>query len=175
MGNKLAREFQKLALEAADWERVRTEERPFFQDAHATGIGSRRLTLIHCPSFDRGYAWDIREIEDRFRLYRSRVCHGSTQLKGYDLLQFESKPLREYLRRLQAIKIALHPTGRAGLDGTSVHLGIFSGGVASIQLSWWGEPQNEWKEIGVITEEMRKQFSQAPLFETDSSVTKQTD
>lgn len=171
MGNKLSREFQKHALAAADWERVRTEERPFFQDVHSIGIGLRRLTLIHCPSFEQGYAWDIREIDDRFRLYRSQVRHGSTRLKGYDLLHFESKFLREYLRRLQAITIALHPTGRAGLDGTSFHLGIFSGGSTGIQLSWWGEPQNEWKKIGEITEEMSKHFSQAPLFETDSSAT----
>ncbi len=166
MGNKLAREFEKRASVEAGWERAKKDERPFFEDVSVFGIGIRRLTLIYCPSFNQGYAWDIRELDDRLRVFRSIVRASSARITGYDLLQFESKPLRDFLARLHAIRIALHPTGGSGFDGTTIHLGLFSRGSAELRLSWWGAPQDEWKEIAAITDEMRVQFSAAPSFET---------
>jgi hypothetical protein len=168
MGNKLAREYQKRAANEADWKRAQTERRPFFKDVRASGIGERRLTIIHCPSFEQGYGWDLREIDDRLRLYRSRVCPGANMLVGYDLLQFSSKSLREYLARLHAIKISLDPVGRVGLDGTTFHLSLQKGW-SSIQLSWWEEPQEDWGEIASITAEMIGQFAAAQIHVPDEA------
>src|SRR5688500_1096396 len=150
MGNKRAREFQKRSAVEAEWERVRSDKRQFFEDVSAFGIGARRLTVIHCPSFREGYGWDIRELDDGLRIFRSNVCSESTTLSGYDLLQFPSASLREYLERLRAIKIDLHPTGGCGFDGTRIYLGLYSNGWSSIQLSWWGAAQGEWYGIAEI-------------------------
>jgi hypothetical protein len=80
---------------------------------------------------------------------------------GYDLLAFDSKELSQYLARLRDIEIALHPTGGAGLDGTMIHLGIYSRGWSAIQLSWWANAQDDWKPIETVTHEMIERFSEA--------------
>ena len=162
MGNKLAREYQKRAEHEAAWERVRTERRPFFQDVCAQGIGIRRMTVIRRPSFQQGYGWDVREIDNRLLVYRSIVCSDAEMLEGYELLNFSSGTLREYLTRLHAIKICLHPTGDVGFDGTTFHL-LLQEGWSVIQLSWWQKPQEEWAEIAAVTGEMIRLFAAAPL------------
>lgn len=114
MGNKQASEFEMRSSIEAEWQRAK---RSFFEDVSISGIGLRRLTLIYCPSFKQGVAWDIRELNGICRVYRSRVCKYSQSVIGYNLLRFESKTLREYLSKLHTIKIELRPTGTAGLDG----------------------------------------------------------
>lgn len=147
----------------AEWERLKTEKRPFFADVRAFGSGICRLKVIYSPSFRQGYAWEITELEDRFNLYRSRVCAEDSTLVGYDLLTFDSKELGQYLVRLHDMEVALRPTDRAVavLDGTMIHLGIYSRGRSAIHLSWWANTQDDWIPIGKITHEMIERFSEA--------------
>ncbi len=58
--------------EEAEWELVRTQPRSAYADAHARGIGLRRLQLLVLPSFEPASVWEVRQGRE-WQLVRPRV------------------------------------------------------------------------------------------------------
>jgi hypothetical protein len=61
MGNRRARDLTLRQADEAEWELVRTKPRSAYADAHARGIGLRRMQLIVAPSFEDVSVWEVRQ------------------------------------------------------------------------------------------------------------------
>ena len=98
MGNHKARELMKLKEQDALWQRIQNEPRPATRDVFAQGIGQLRIQLIECPSFDDAQAWDVRDGEQGWRLFRSRVLEttAEVQLIGYERVEFPPEQLTSF-------------------------------------------------------------------------------
>jgi hypothetical protein len=73
MGNHNARELMKKQEDEAAWTLAITQPRPATADVHARGIGFRRLQLIVCPCFAEARAWEVRQLQSEWSLFRSEV------------------------------------------------------------------------------------------------------
>jgi len=73
MKARKSRGFMKNQRDDEEWNRAISEPRLAICDIHASGIGIRRLQIIVCPSFDPHQAWEVRQCENEWFLFRSEV------------------------------------------------------------------------------------------------------
>ena len=173
MGNKKARQYQKQSEEAEAWHIARFEPRQIETDVDVPGIGLRRVQLVYAPSFDPGYSWDIRQLVDSFRLYRSHVSVADRDyvLKGYRQLDIPSDVLKQYFADLKSLTLSVEPVlnGMMGLDGPSYQLAIFGDMSSSVRFTWWSNPPSQWRRMADIAEYMIETFrgvKEIPIKET---------
>jgi len=165
MGNKKAREFLKQREVQEAWNKARNELRRLEDDVYVPAIGLRRVQVAYAPSFEQGFAWDIRELDGSYSLFRSHIAVDSlhAKLKGYQQLDTSSDALKDYLHRLRQISLSISPTfnGMAGLDGTTYQLALFGDMHSNVRFVWWSDPPAQWKELVGLTEKMIEEFSKA--------------
>jgi len=165
MGNRKARQFKQQQDDAAAWNRVIAEPRLAIQDVHAPGIGARRLQLIVCPSFEKGQAWEARQREDEWSLFRSELVADwpDVQLLGYDRLSIASAALASLFARVTSLTLPLTPhlNDMGGADGTLMQLAVFGDLHSEWRCQWWSEPPPAWRPLVEITEEMMAAFAAA--------------
>jgi len=164
MGNKKARNYTLQAQHVADWERVRTDPRYAVDDVFAPGIGLRRLQLIVRPSFDPSSAWEIRQLDADWSLFKSSVVPDTEpiQLVGYDVVPFDPMQLSSYFNTIVSLSLPLARLEEVicGADGTLTQLAIF-GGFTEVRFQWWSEFPPQWKSLIDIADEMAAAFSRA--------------
>lgn len=164
MGNRRVREFMLRQAEEARWERVRTEPRPVHADAHARGIGMRRLQLVIAPSFEPAAVWEVRQGRE-WQLVRPRVVGTEPELLvvGHEVVPFASAALAAYFERLCSIDLPLCPnlSGNGGADGTTHELAIFGDLYSSWRFRWWSDWPEQWRPLVELAEEMHAAFTAA--------------
>jgi hypothetical protein len=173
MGNQKARAFAMQQEIAAEWKLAETSVRELSDDICIFGIGERRIQLIHAPSFEIGYSWDVRELGDTYRLFRSQVILDDRKFKltGYVELDVDVDVLRHFLVQLRVISLPIVPdfSGCGGFDGTRRQL-AFSGDLASeVRFQWWSEYPAHWQVLVSLADEMIKAFLPLPLKKERSS------
>ena len=142
------------AERCALWEQVRTTPRDLIEDVTFPGIGIRRVQVVFAPSFEPGFAWDIRVFGDaEWWLFRSQLTEITeenlgepSRLLGYEQLDVSGDTLRAYFERLRSLTLPIGPpfNGMAGLDGTSFHMALFGDQQSEIRFQWWSEPPPQW-------------------------------
>lgn len=165
MGNRKSRELMKQQDDYAAWTVATTQPRLAVSDVHARGIGTRRLQLIVGPSFTEGMAWEVRQFENRWHLYRSDVLSDRPlHLLGYARLSIESGILESFFNRIVSLTLPIMPTlnGMAGADGESFQLAIFGDMWSEVRFQWWSEPPQAWMPLVAIAAEMIRAFKAAP-------------
>lgn len=164
MGNRRSREFMLRKAEEAEWERVRTEPRSVHADAHARGIGMRRLQLVVAPSFEPVVVWEVRQGRE-WQLVRPRVVGTEPELLvvGHEVVPIESAALATYFERVAAINLPLRPDtgGCAGCDGTTYELAVFGEGFSGWRFRWWTSWPEQWRPLVELAEEMLAVFTAA--------------
>ena len=165
MGNKKARQAMLQQQDALAWERSRTEARNAVDDICARGIGHRRLQLIVAPSFEKGCAWEIRQLEDKWTLFRSEVLGEGTPiaLRGYELISVEGSTLHRQFRKAISLSFPLEPdlSNRFGCDGTIFQLAVFGDAFTECRVQWWSDPPPQWRPLADLALEMIAIFSAA--------------
>ena len=165
MGNRRSREYRLQQEREADWHRARIVPRLAMDDVTAVGIGPRRLQLIVCPSFNEGLAWEVRQQESKWSLFRSRVVSPwpAVQLAGYDPVPIESSVLSSLFDRVVALRVPVLPdlSGMAGVDGTITQLAVFGDMWFELRFQWWSEAPAQWRPLIEIADEMLRAFSAA--------------
>jgi hypothetical protein len=165
MGNKKAREFMKQREAKEAWDKARYELRRLEDDVFVPAIGRRRVQVAHAPSFEPGFAWEIRELRGNFSLFRSHIVEVCfyTKLKGYQRLDVSSDVLQDYLHRLRQISLSISPAfmDRDGLDGTTYQLALFGDLHSNVRFVWWSKPPEQWRALVGLTEKMIEEFSKA--------------
>ena len=163
MGNSKAREYTKQREREEAWTHAMTKPRLATEDVCAQGIGLRRLQLIICPSFEPGYAWELRQLDDEWVLYRSELISdaGPLELIGLCRVPFASSALEAFFNRIESLSvpISLHPIDVGGLDGTIYQLAVFGGMYSEVRYQWWSEPPPAWKPLVDIATEMIRMLS----------------
>jgi hypothetical protein len=153
------------AQDEADWEEVRTRERLATNDVHVRGIGSRRLQLIVFPSFAESRAWEVRQLQKDWKLYRSRVIGDwpSVKLRGYDPLPIDPVVLSSFFSRVVSLSLPIAPdlSGWGGLDGTVTQLAVFGDVCSEWRFQWWSQPPSNWAPLTAIATEMEETFAAA--------------
>lgn len=148
----------------AEWERVRTEPRPVHQDAHACGIGMRRLQLIVAPSFEEVSVWEVRQACE-WQLIRPRVVKREPALLvvGHDVVPFASSSLATYFERVSSISLPLRPdlSGSSGADGTLYELAVFGDLSSAWRFQWWSDWPKQWQQLVELADELHSAFSAA--------------
>jgi hypothetical protein len=164
MGNRKSREHQKQEHERALWDRARTTPRDFVEDVLVHGIGIRRLQVIFAPSFEQGFAWDIRVLGSTWRLFRSEVSDEDyskpAKLLGYEELDASGDMLKGYFDKLQALTLPVGPllNDMGGLDGTNYRLSLFGDLHSEVQFGWWTDSPPQWAPMVVIVNDMIETF-----------------
>jgi hypothetical protein len=168
MGNRRAREFMIQAERRAIWEQAQTRPRELIEDVTFPGIGIRRVQLVFAPSFEPGFAWDIRVFGDEeWWLFRSRLTELTeetvfepTRLLGYEQLDESGETLRAYFDRLQSLTLPIGPlfNGMSGIDGTSFHLALFGDQHSQVRFQWWSKPPPQWAPLIGVANEMIEGF-----------------
>lgn len=170
MGNRRARELMLRQADEADWERVRTQPRPADSNAHARGIGMRRLQLIISPSFEPASVWDVRQVWDaqrgrEWQLIRPRVVTMEPALlvTGHDVLPLPSATVAAYFERVAALTLPLRPdlSGYGGADGTLYELAVFGDLYSGWRFQWWSDWPEQWRPLVELADEMHAAFSAA--------------
>ena len=151
--------------DALDWERIGTEARLATDDVSAQGIGQRRLQVIVCPSFNESRAWEVRQFQSEWKLYRPRVVAPwpTVKLRGYDLVQIDSLVLSSFFSRIVKLSVPISPDlrGGGGCDGTVTQLAIFGDLLSECRFQWWSQPPPKWKTLVEVASEMIAAFSAA--------------
>ena len=173
MGKRKARAFTQAQKDAADWDRARTETRPAVSDVVAPGIGLRRMQLVVCPSFCEASAWEVRQLQGDWSLFRSQVVTPwpNLMLRGYERLSIDSATLSEFFARIIKLSLPISPdlSGTGGADGTIWQLAAFGDIFSEWRFQWWSRPPARWKRLGEIAMEMAQVFSSAePVRSTES-------
>jgi hypothetical protein len=151
------------------WEQVRNTPRDLMEErVSIPGIGIRRVQVIFAPSFELGFAWDIRVFGDaEWRLFRSKIVEVTeenlgepTRIVGYEQLDISGDTLRGYFDRLMSLRLPIGPllNGMSGLDGTSFHLALFGDMHSEIRFGWWSEPPPQWGPLIGVANEMIEGF-----------------
>ncbi|MCA9195696.1 MAG: hypothetical protein KDB03_28195 [Planctomycetales bacterium] len=155
-----SREYLKREEHLANIRRAQTECRSIAEDVCITGIGLRRIQLVHSPSFSDGCAWDVRQLSEQWFVYRSKIQEGTDSLIGYDRLLSPPDPLNRMFDRLCSIDIPIAPdlSGMVGLDGDSFELAICGDMFSSIRLKWWCDPPAQWQQIANAATDMIAYF-----------------
>ncbi len=142
---------------------AKTEIRRIDASPHVAGIGFRRCQLVHIPSFDVGYAWEIREMpDDGWYLYRSVVQDDAETVVGFDRIICNSEELSGFFGQLRVLNLSLTPdlSGMIGLDGESYEIAICGDMFSSIRVKWWCDPPEQWEDLANIVQEMLREFNQ---------------
>jgi hypothetical protein len=166
MGNRKAREFTFQKEAEAAWERARSTARPAVCDVDVPGIGERRLQLIVCSSFeyDEDPAWEIRQLQEDWWLFRSEVVESwpNVQLIDYRPIAVEPVVLSSFFSRVTALSLSIRPDLETeGLDGEIWQLAVFGGMFSECRFQWWTEPPVQWKPLADLAAEMRDVFAAA--------------
>jgi hypothetical protein len=140
--------------------------RAVYEDVVWPGCGARVLQLVHEPSWDIGFAWEIRKQEDEFAVYRSSLAPAGglgTQLWGYSQLEVSSDRLKSYWEGVRQVAVGLSPlyTGGGGFDGTLIQLALFGDMHSSVRFIWWSEYPPKWEPLDRIAREMIDTFRKA--------------
>lgn len=166
VGNRQAREFRleqdRLARLAEEEQRL-TQPRPSGSLLHLMSIGSLRLQLIVLPSFEEPRAWEIRQKQQHWGLFRSRVIESGSQLIGCDPVSFDTLRLQEFFRRITTLSLPLGPDidGFGGADGSLYQLAVFGDIYAEFRFQWWSVPPPSWQSLVNIANEMIEAFLMA--------------
>jgi hypothetical protein len=107
MGNRKPSKFLLQNQDVAAWERVCSAVRPAACDLDMPGIGERRLQLIVCSTFehDEKRAWEIRQLEEAWWLFRSEVVESwpNVRLIDYRPIPVEPALLSTFFTRVTAL------------------------------------------------------------------------
>ena len=154
---------------AEAWEIARNVERELDRDVRVPDIGIRRVRVIVMPAFTQPYAWEIREREECFRLYRSTVMVKMPQLSlsllGYDELESKTRELRRHLDRLWGMSIPVVPdlTERVGRDGVGYELVLFGNGCSQVRFEWHNDGPRQWRPLIDTVMKMIEDFKAAAV------------
>jgi hypothetical protein len=166
MGNPKAREFFKQQEITAAWKQAETGVRELTEDLHIPGIGLRRIQLVHAPSFEIGYSWDLRVLDGDYRLFCSRIIEddGRHKLSGYSELQVDVDAIKHFLERLGEIALPIAPdfSGNDGLDGTLRQLAFVGDLHSEVRFQWWSEYPAHWCVLVALADEMINSFLRLP-------------
>jgi len=150
--------------EEAEWELVRSQPRSIYADAHARGIGLRRLQLIVAPSFEEVSVWEIRQGRT-WQLVRPRVVENKPELRvvGHEVMPFSSEALAAYFTRVASLTLPLRPDlcGYGGADGTNYELAVFGDLYSGWRFRWWSEWPAQWRPLAELAAEMYAAFTAA--------------
>jgi len=167
MENRKSREFLRQREDEAAWESVRSTARPADCDVDAPGVGARRLQLIVCSSFEYEDepAWEIRQLNDEWRLFRSEVVESfpNVQLVDYRRVPVEPAVLASFLSRVAALSLPIAPDldGMAGVDGETWQLTLYGDMCSECRFQWWSSPPPHWEPLASFAAEMRDAFRAA--------------
>ncbi len=112
--------------------------RSIAQEVHVPGIGVRRLQVVFVPSFEDGFAWDMRAVGLTWKLFRSVASSDEDMLSGYEEMDAGSDMLRSYFERLQVLTLPIGPllNDMGGVDGTTYHLALFGDLYSEARFQW---------------------------------------
>lgn len=160
MGNRKSREHQKQEQDRALWDQARTTARNLAQEVHAPGIGIRRLQVIFVPSFEPGFAWEMRSLGPTWKLFRSVASSDEDTLSGYEEMDADGDMLRGYFDRLQALTLPIGPllNNIGGADGTTYHLALFGGLYSEARFRWWTDHPPQWAPLVDVVNDMIEAF-----------------
>ncbi|HEY1013932.1 MAG TPA: hypothetical protein VGE07_14570 [Herpetosiphonaceae bacterium] len=168
MGNPKSREYRRRLEHEQAWAAARETPRRFDEGVHIPGTGLLRVQFVRAPSFEQGYAWDLREYRGEWGVFRSRVVDDISdgRLIGYEELAAPGVQFQGCYERLLALSIPLAPLRAPimGLDGTSYLLTIgefFS----AVRISWWVACPPEWQALADIVDELYDALRQLPAKE----------
>ena len=154
----------KWQADKADWDKVRTQPRLVHADAHARGIGCRRLQLIVAPSFEEISVWEVRQSSE-WQLIRPKVVETEPALMvtGHEVVPFVSASLVAYFERVVALTLPLSPdlSGYGGVDGTVYELAVFGDLYSEWRFQWWSSWPEQWRPLVELAAEMHSAFSTA--------------
>lgn len=169
--NTKSRESLLKHLDEADWHYLQNEPRLATDAVQARGIGVRRLQLVYLPSWVDPAAFEVRQLDNEWRLFSSRVVETwpLVRLLGYDQVPLDSAALAMLFARVTAVSMPIGPdlTGSHGYDGDKYHLTIFGDLFSECRFQWWSDFPPQWQPLMETTREMLKAFAQARA--TDSS------
>jgi hypothetical protein len=164
VGNRRARELKLRQVEEAEWELVRTQPRSAYADAHARGIGLRRMQLIVAPSFEEVSVWEVRQGRE-WQLICPRVVETEPALRvvGHEVLSFPSDALAAYFERAASLTFPLRPdlSGHGGADGTVYEVAVFGDLYSEWRFRWWSEWPAQWRPLVELAVEMHAAFAAA--------------
>jgi hypothetical protein len=127
-------------------------------DISYPGVGLRRVQVLRAPSFDTTVGWEIRELDDRLTLFRSR-SPGPDQYLLVDHVRCvaASEALQQLLAPLQKLTMPLclsvQPFGVA--DGTRIEVAVEVGFSNEVRVSWSeGYTPAGWRDLDGITRAM---------------------
>jgi len=149
--------------EEAEWELVRTQPRSAYDDAHARGIGHRRIQLIVAPSFDdeATFVWEVREGQE-WQLICPRVIETQPwlQVVGHQVVPFPSDVLAAYFESVTSLTLPLRPDlrKRGGHDGTLFEFAIFGDLFSEWRFRWWSDSPPHWGPLVELADEMHAAF-----------------
>ena len=166
MGNKKAREMQKRREVLDEIRNAQSIPRTVDQHVGWRGSGSRVLQVVCSPSFEPGWAWEVRRLDDDYKIYRSKIAPESQhdiQLVGYSGLDVPSDKLRSFWSSVCSLAVNVAPLYNelAGADGVSYQLAIFGDMQSSVRFSWWSEYPSEWTPLVDVTNQMIELFKGA--------------
>jgi hypothetical protein len=136
--------------EAAQRAAEESRERRVGEDVHWRGVGLLLLQVSESPSFEPGHLWDVRELEDTFKVYVSQTNPDKPGylLPGYTELAFEQAPFRDLIGQLERAQVGMPLSfqGKSGCDGTGYSL-TRRVGFDSVSFSWWEDGPPEWRPL----------------------------
>lgn len=186
MGNRRARDVREREDMREIKRRAQEGARLLHEDVGWPGAGARALQVVHQPSFDPGFAWEIRKPvgefieanpmwelpkpEGEFAVYRSSAEHVwglGTLLRGYSQLAVSSDKLESYWEAVRSVAVDLSPlyNGMGGLDGVRFQLALFGDMYSSVRFTWWSTYPPNWEPLDRIAREMIDTFRGAAEIE----------
>lgn len=164
MGNRRARDLKLRQAEEAEWELIRTQPRSAYDDAHARGIGLRRMQLIVAPSFEQMSVWEVRQGRD-WQLICPRVVEAEPALLviGHEVVPFASDALAAYFERVTSLTLPVRPdlSGHGGADGTVCEMAVFGDLYSGWRFRWWSDCPTQWRPLAELATEMHSEFAAA--------------
>lgn len=139
------------------------------EDLLGPGLGPTIVSIAEQPSFEanfeRGFAWDIRgsgfTAED-LRLYVSEIDtrRADRLMPGYHEIAIDVTVLRAALAALASVETRRWFPADAdelGVDGETYWLAM-TRGRSRVQLRWWGDGPQEWRELATLVRSVVEQF-----------------
>jgi len=128
---------------------------------HVPGIGIRRLQVIFVPSFEKGFAWDMRTLGPTWKLFRSEASSDEEKLSGYEEMDAGYDMLRGYFDKLRALTMPVGPlllNNMGGADGTTYHLALFGDLYSEVRFRWWTDSPPQWAPLVEVVNDMIETF-----------------
>ena len=149
--NKSDKKKLRRELEEQNEKRVAlSKERRIGEDIHFRGIGLRKVQIIIAPSFDKGECWDIRELENEIKIYKSVVNTERNIIEpGYYEVMVDEKFYSEFSNFLSSAAIPVYTKSNniGYCDGTSFTLNIENGFGNRFIVSWGENIPKEWEQF----------------------------